>query len=172
MNLLHDIDPGTQEEIISIIECPSGSKNKYEIDKETGLIALHRALHTAQDFPFEYGFIPQTLWDDGDALDVVILATYSTYPGIVVRIRPVALMNMIDSGEPDDKIIGVPVDDPRCDTIHDLKDINPHTVKEIAHFFETYKLKKDKVQVAGFKDAAAAKEAFERGKKLYQESKK
>jgi inorganic pyrophosphatase len=84
MNLLHDIEPGTADKINVIIEINKGSKNKYEIDKETGLIALDRAMHTSQDYPFDYGFIPQTLWDDGDAVDVVVLTTYPLFPGVLV----------------------------------------------------------------------------------------
>ena len=76
MNLLHDIEAGSAEKINVIVEINKGSKNKYEIDKETGIIALDRVSHTAQDFPFDYGFVPQTLWDDGDALDVIVLTTY------------------------------------------------------------------------------------------------
>ena len=82
MNLLHDIAPGTKEKMNVIIEIPRGSMNKYEIDKETGMIALDRVLHTAQQYPFDYGFVPQTLWDDGDALDVILLTTQPLLPGI------------------------------------------------------------------------------------------
>lgn len=173
MNLLHDIAPGTKEEINVIVEINRGSKNKYEIDKETGLIALDRVAHTAQDFPFDYGFIPQTLWDDGDAVDVILLTTYPLLPGILVRARPVALMNMVDSGEGDDKIIAVPTDDPRWKQVKDLKDINPHTLKEIEHFYSTYKkLQNKEVVVNGFQSKKAAEAAFARGQKLYKESKK
>src|SRR3989304_4724286 len=126
MNLLHDINPGTKEEMNVIVEINKGSKNKYEIDKKTGLIALDRAMHTAQDFPFDYGFVPRSLWHDNDPLDVVLLTTFPLVPGVLVRSRPVAIMNMIDSGDEDDKIIAVPVDDPRFDGLKDLKDINLH----------------------------------------------
>ena len=171
MNLLHDIEPGTAERINTIIEINRGSKNKYEIDKKTGIIALDRVAHTAQDFPFDYGFIPQTLWDDGDAIDVVVLTTYALIPGILVRVRPIALMGMVDSGDPDDKIIGVPADDPRWDDVHDLKDINNHTLKEIRHFYSTYKqIQEKEVNVTGFKDRKAAEKAFARGIKLYKKS--
>lgn len=170
MNLWHDIDPGTPEEMNAVIEIPKGSHNKYEIDKETGMLALDRANYGSAPYPFEYGFIPKTYWDDGDALDVVLLATFPIPSGMLVRIRPVAFMEMIDDGDQDYKIIGVPVKDKRWDDVKDLSDINKHTLKEIKNFFETYKdLKGGKVTVPGFKDAAAAKEAFERGKKLYQE---
>ncbi len=172
MNLLHDIEAGknTPEIINVIVEINKGSKNKYEIDKETGIIALDRAMHTSQDYPFDYGFVPQTLWDDGDALDVVLLTTYSLLPGILVRARPVAVMHMIDGGEADEKIIAVPADDPRWDEIHDLKDINKHTLKEIEHFFATYKqIQKKSVEINGFEGAEKAKEAVVRSLSLYKE---
>jgi inorganic pyrophosphatase len=170
MNLWHDVAPGTSDEMNVIIEINKGSKNKYEIDKETGLIALDRAMHTAQDYPFDYGFVPQTLWDDDDALDVLILTTYPLTPGILVRVRPVAIMEMIDGGESDDKVIAVPTEDPRWDEIKDLKDINKHTLKEIEHFFSTYKkIQNKEVETNGFKGAKEAREAFERSLKIYSE---
>ncbi len=170
MNLWHDIAPGTPDSITTIVEIGKGSKNKYEIDKATGMIALDRALHTAQDYPFDYGFVPQTLWDDNDALDVIILTTYPLFPGILVRVRPIAIVNMTDSGDADDKIIAVPIDDPRWADTKDLGDINKHTIKEIDHFFSTYKKIQNKVvDVTGFKGAAEARAAFERGQKLYVE---
>lgn len=172
MNLLHDIEPGTKEEMNVIIEIPKGSHNKYEIDKATGLIALDRVAHTGQGFPVDYGFVPQTLWDDGDALDVIVLTTYPLMSGILVRVRPVAIMHMIDSGEGDDKVIAVPVDDPRWKEVQDLTDVNPHTLKEIEHFYTTYKkLQNKEVVVNGFGGKVAAEAAFEKGKKLYRESK-
>ncbi len=170
MNLLHDIDPGTKDEMNVIIEIPRGSQNKYEIDKKTGLIALDRVLHTAQSYPFDYGFVPQTLWDDGDALDVVVLTTVPLAPGILVRARPVAILPMVDSGEADEKIIAVPADDPRFADIKDLEDVNKHTLKEISHFFVTYKqLQKKEVTVGEFKGRKDAEAAFERAQKLYKE---
>ena len=99
MNLWHDIEPGTKETINVIVEINKGSKNKYEIDKKTGLIALDRVAHTAQDFPFDYGFVPRSLWHDNDPLDVILLTTYPLLPGVLVHARPVAIMNMIDNGE-------------------------------------------------------------------------
>ena len=170
MNLWHDVSRGKNvpDEINVIVEINKGSKNKYEIDKETGLIALDRALHTAQDYPFDYGFVPQTLWDDNDALDVVLLTTYPLAPGILVRARPIAIMGMVDGGEADDKVIAVPVDDPRWADVKDLKDINKHTLKEIEHFFMTYKqIQKKEVFVSGFKEAGEAREAVMRSIKLY-----
>lgn len=170
MNLWHDVKAGEKDKMNVIVEINKGSKNKYEVDKETGLIALDRVAHTAQDFPFDYGFVPQSLWHDNDPLDVIILTTYSLMPGILVKVRPVAIMNMIDSGEGDDKIIAVPVDDPRWSDTKDLGDINKHTIKEIEHFYSTYKkLQNKEVEVKGFKGAKEAQEAFEEGLQLYKE---
>lgn len=170
MNLWHDIEPGTKDEMNVVIEIPRGSKNKYEIDKKTGLIALDRAMHTAQDYPFDYGFVPQSYWEDEDALDVLILTTYPLSPGVLVRVRPVAVMEMIDDGESDNKIIGVPTKDPRWDEVNDLADINKHTLKEIEHFFATYKKVQNKeVEVKGFKGKADAQADFEKSLVLYKE---
>jgi inorganic pyrophosphatase len=173
MNILHDIEPGTADSINTIIEIPKGSNNKYEIDKKTGLIALDRVNHTSQAMPFDYGFVPQTLWHDGDPLDVIVLTTYPLLSGILARVRPVAIMGMNDSGDIDDKIIAVPIDDPRWTNVKDLKDVNPHTLKEIEHFYSTYKQLQNKVvKVGGFKGAKEAKEAFDLGTKMYADDKK
>ena len=172
MNLLHDLSTGenTPKELNVIIEIPKGSKNKYEIDKVTGLIKLDRAMKTAQDYPFDYGFAPQTHWDDGDALDVVVLTTYPLLPNILVVVRPVAVMKMIDSGDSDDKIIAVPVDDPRWDEVNDLADVNKYTLKEIKHFFETYKqIEGKEVKIEGFEGKDSAMKAVERSMQLYKE---
>jgi inorganic pyrophosphatase len=170
MNLWHEVESGSKGEMNVIVEINKGSKNKYEVDKKTGLIALDRVAHTAQDFPFDYGFVPRSLWHDGDPLDVILLTTYPLVPGVLVRARPVAIMNMIDSGEGDDKIIAVPVDDPRFENVQDLSDVNPHTVKEIEHFYSTYKKLQNKVvEVKGFKGKTEAEAAFEEGLKLYRD---
>lgn len=170
MNLWHDIDAGNEDMMNVIAEIPRGSKNKYEIDKKTGLIALDRVMRSAQDFPFDYGFVPQTLWHDGDALDVMILTTYPLHPGILVRVRPIARMGMIDSGESDDKLLAVPVDDVRWEHVKDLSDVNQHTLKEIEHFYSTYKkLQNKEVTVTGFEGKARAIEAFKEAQKLYDE---
>ena len=129
-----------------------------------------RALHTAQDYPIDYGFVPQTLWDDDDALDIAIITTYPLHPGILVSVRPVGIFKMDDSGESDDKILSVPADDPRFDEVKDIGDVNKHTIKEIQHFFETYKkIQNKEVLIKGVGTAAEAKEAFERSRKMYKE---
>lgn len=171
LNLLHDITPGTDipNEITVVIEINKGSRNKYELDKATGLLKLDRVMHTSQDYPFDYGFIPQTHWHDGDPVDVVLLTTYPLLPGILVVARPVAVMDMIDSGESDAKIIAVPVDDPRFAHVHDLKDINQHTLKEIEHFWLTYKqVQKKVVTIESTRDAAAAKAVVLEAVDLYK----
>ena len=168
MNLWHDIAPGTEEKMNVIVEIPKYSKNKYEIDKETGMIALDRVMHSSQDYPFDYGFVPQTLWHDNDALDVILLTTHPLAPGILVHARAVALLKMVDGGDSDDKIIAVPTEDPRWDTVKDKADINPHTLKELEHFFSTYKKVQNKeVIVSGIEDKAAAHAAFAESKTLY-----
>jgi inorganic pyrophosphatase len=172
MNLLHEVTAGKNvPDIINvIIEIPKGSKNKYELDKETGLITLDRAMHTAQDYPFDYGFMPQNHWEDGDPLDVVVLTTYPLAPGVLVKVRPVAIVNMIDDGDSDAKIIGVPDKDPRWDDVRDLADVNKHTIKEIEHFFLTYKqIQKKEVSIDSIEGADAAKKAVIKSQDLYKE---
>lgn len=172
MNLWHDIAPGTPDELNVIIEIPKGSHNKYEVDKDTGLIKLDRANYSDAAYPFDYGFVPQTLWDDGDPLDVVVLSTWPLEPGILVAVRPVALMDMIDSGEGDAKIIAVPVEDKRWEDVQDLADINKHSLKEYQHFFETYKALKGKpapVEIKGIMGKQEARAAIEKSFKLYKE---
>lgn len=153
-----------------IIEINKGSKNKYEIDKKTGLIALDRVMHTSQDYPFDYGFVPQSLWHDGDPLDVVLLTTYPLVPGVLVKARPVAVIHMVDGGEMDEKLIAVPIEDPRFNNVKDLGDVNLHTLKEIEHFFTTYKnLQGKKVEINGTEGREKAELAFEESLKLYRE---
>jgi inorganic pyrophosphatase len=132
------------------------------------VIALDRVYYSTQHCPFDYGFVPQTLWEDGDALDVVLLTSYPLAPGILVPARIVAMMDMVDSGESDVKIIAVPVGDPRWDDVQDLADINKHTIKEMEHYFLTYKqLQKKEVIVKGFYGKDKAIEAFEKSKQAY-----
>lgn len=172
MNLWHDITIGKNapEEFNCIIEIPKGSHNKYEIDKETGLIKLDRANYGPAAFPYDYGFVPQTLWEDGDALDVVLLATYPIHPGILVNARPVALMEITDDGESDNKIIAVPVNDRRFEDVKDLTDLNKHSLREYSHFYEVGKMLKKKpaiVQVHGYKGKKEALEAIKKAQALY-----
>ena len=170
MHFMHDIESGTEDSMNVIIEIPAGSKNKYEINKETGLIMLDRAMHTAQDYPTDYGFVPQTFYDDGDALDVIVLSTFPLCQGVLVKVRPVGVIYLTDDGDADDKILGVPTNDPRWDHIKDVGDINQHTLKTIQHFFETYKGLQNKiVKIGKIGGAKEAKEAFHYSKKMYKE---
>ena len=171
MNILDKIKAVAKDNdtINVIVEIQKGSKNKYEFDKETGMIKLDRVMHTAQDYPFEYGFIPNTLWHDGDPLDIVLLSTYPLMPGVLVEARPVAMVDMIDSGEGDAKIICVPATDPRFKEVQDLKDVNAHMLKEIEHFFTTYKTLQNKVvTIDGMKDKAQAWEAIHQSITLFK----
>jgi inorganic pyrophosphatase len=171
MNLLHDISAGDNipNEINVIVEINKGSLNKYELDKETGLIMLDRVSHTAQTFPFDYGFVPQTHWHDGDPLDVVLITTSPLIPGILVKARPVGVLDMIDSGESDAKILAVPVGDPRFAHVNDLKDVNPHFIKEVVHFYENYKkLQNKEVTIPSVRDAESAKAVISEAVELYK----
>jgi inorganic pyrophosphatase len=171
MNLWHDIEPGEADAMNVIIETPKGSHNKYEIDKKTGLIKLDRANYNSAPYPFDYGFVPQTYWEDGDALDVMVLSTFPLFPGALVSVRPVALMEMTDDGDSDHKIVGVPVDDRRWDDVKDVNDLNAHGLKEYKNFFETLKMLKSQpavVTVHGFKPASDATAAFAHSLELYK----
>lgn len=177
MNLWHDVSRGDKipQEFNTIIEIPKFSYNKFEIDKETGLIALDRVNYGSSPYPFDYGFVPQTLWDDGDALDVIVLTTFPLQVGVLVNVRPVGIMEMIDSGESDYKVIAVPVKDKRWDEVQDIGDVASHVLKEAKNFFETYKQlksddpEKNKVTVSGFKGKEEAMKAVEQSVKMYNE---
>lgn len=173
MDLWHGISAGENipEEINVIVEIPKWSNNKYEIDKETGLIKLDRANYSAAPYPFDYGFVPRSYWHDEDPLDAVIMTTYPLTPGVLVEGRPVGLLKMTDDGDNDDKLIVVPVEDKHWEHVQDLSDLNEHTLKEYSHFFETYKELKGKgrtVEVHGYKNAGEAKTAIKEGIELYQ----
>lgn len=169
-DILKTIKPINKDNTINvIIEIEKGSKNKYELDKETGLIKLDRVMYTAQSYPFDYGFVPNTLWYDGDPLDVVLLTSYSIHSGVLVEARPVGYFNMIDHGESDAKVIAVPAHDPRFSHIKDLKDLNPHTLDEINHFFETYKiLENKKVEIPSIHDKLETLEIINESIKLFK----
>lgn len=123
----------------AIIEIPFRSRNKYEIDKTSGRMKLDRVLYSAMGYPAEYGFIENTYSPDGDALDILVLATESTYPGCVVPARVIGYLKMIDKGYLDYKVIAVTDCDPRYDGINKLEDVEDFTLKEIKNFFENYK---------------------------------
>jgi inorganic pyrophosphatase len=159
MNVWHDIPVGKKvpEQINVIVEIPKGSHNKYEVDKETGLVMLDRVLYSPMFYPADYGFIPQTLGEDNDPLDALVLMNSPTFPATLISARPIGVLKMIDQGEGDDKILCVPVKDPRFADIKDLADIPKHILEEIAHFFVTYKqLEKKSVEIVGWKNADVA----------------
>lgn len=155
----------------AVVEIPKDSQNKYEIDKKTGMVYLDRVLYSPMHYPADYGFIPETKSEDGDSADVMILGNDPLFPGCVVRVRPIGLLKMVDGGEQDNKILGVQADNPRFDSVKDISDIeksHPHHLKEIAHFFQTYKeLQSKKVEIIGWDNAEAAKKEIAKTRKMY-----
>ena len=141
VNIWHDISPKriTPEEFIAVVEISKGSKKKYELDKETGLIILDRILHTSTHYPANYGFIPRTYGDDRDPLDVLVLCSEPLEPLTLVRCYPIGMISMIDSGRNDEKIIAIPVSDPTYNTYTDIKELPGHIFEEMQHFFRVYK---------------------------------
>lgn len=135
------MEPGAlaPEVVNAIIEIPAGSRIKYEIDKETGLVTVDRVLYSPFHYPAEYGYIPKTLAPDGDPADVLVLINGSTYPGVVIRARPIGMLKMHDDKGRDDKILCVAADDPNYAHVETLDDLPPHFMKEVEHFFVTYK---------------------------------
>ncbi len=128
-----------------LIEIPGGSKNKYEFDKELNAFTLDRVLYSSVVYPCDYGFVPNTLGDDGDPIDGLVLMDQPTFPGCIIPARPLGMLIMIDSGDRDEKILCVPVKDPRYNHVKSLNDIAPHRLDEIAEFFRTYKNLENKV---------------------------
>jgi inorganic pyrophosphatase len=136
-----------------LIEIAGGSKNKYEFDKDLNAFALDRVLFSSVQYPYDYGFVPNTLADDGDPLDGIVLMDEPTFPGCVITARPVGMLEMIDGGDRDEKILCVPDKDPRYAAVKSLADIAPHRLDEIAEFFRSYKnLEKKVTEILGWKD--------------------
>ncbi len=173
VNLWEELEtgPNPPEEIYAVVECLKGERNKYEYDKDVPGVVLDRVLHSNVHYPSDYGFIPQSYYDDEDPFDVLVLVEDQTFPGCVIEARPVALMGMDDDGEQDDKVIAVPTEDPRYDHIEDLTDVPQQTLDEIEEFFATYKnLEEGKeVETLGWEDREAAYAAIEHAQDLYQE---
>ena len=152
-----------------LIEIPGGSKNKYEFDKDMNAFALDRVLFASVRYPFDYGFVPNTLADDGDPLDGMVMMDEPTFPGCVIAARPIGMLEMIDGGDRDEKILCVPAEDPRYKEVNSLKDIAPHRLEEIAEFFRTYKnLEKKETEILGWKDVDAVKPLVEECIKAYK----
>lgn len=139
-----------------LVEIAAGSKNKYEFDKDMNAMALDRVLSSSVQYPYEYGFIPNTLADDGDPLDGMVMMDEPTFPGCVIAARPIGMLEMIDGGDRDEKILCVPDKDPRYANVKSLKDVPQHRLDEIAEFFKTYKnLEKKVTEILGWKDIDA-----------------
>jgi inorganic pyrophosphatase len=158
-NVTEDLD---QVEVV--IEITKGSRNKYEIDPETGVPRLDRVLYSSVHFPADYGFIPGTLADDGDALDVLVMVEEPTFPGCHVLVRPIGVLVMRDEKGRDEKVLGVPWADPRYRGIKDISQLEPHWLEEIRNFFATYKMLEDgkETQVEGWQGPDTAKELIQR----------
>lgn len=172
-NAWHDVDIGplAPDVIHAIIEIPKDSHIKYEIDKETGMLKLDRFLYSAAHYPGDYGFVPRTLWEDGDPLDIIVLTHRPVYPMTLVNARIIGVIRMIDGDERDDKVIAVYDKDPRYSEFKDIKDVPPHILRELVNFFERYKeLQGKHVRVLEIMNRDAALKDVEHGKKLYAEA--
>ena len=141
MNIWHDIQTGRikPEDFIAVIEIEKGSKLKYELDKETGMLMLDRILYTSTHYPASYGFIPHTYADDGDPLDVLILCSEPIAPLTLVRAYPIGVISMIDNGANDEKIIAIPFEDPTYNVYRSIEALPSHIFSEMRHFFMVYK---------------------------------
>ncbi len=164
------VGPNPPEEVYAIIENPKNSKNKYELGKG-GIIYLDRVLHSSVHFPGDYGLIPQTYFEDGDALDILVLISEPTFTGCVVAARPIGILRMRDEKGHDDKILAVASTDPFYHGVYGLDDVYPHTLSEIAEFFKTYKGLEHgkKVEVIGWNKKAEAFKCITHSMKLYKE---
>ena len=171
MHTWHDINPGNNspEIVNAIIEIPKGSKAKYELDKETGLLKLDRVLFSSVHYPANYGFIPQTLCYDNDPLDILILSQINIEPLCLVDAKVIGVMHMVDGNESDDKIIAVAANDPSLNHIEDISELPTHITKELQNFFEEYKkLERKEVDVKGFQNKKTALEIVEKNIEMYQ----
>lgn len=170
------VGDNTPEEINMLVETPMGSINKYEFHTNTGLLKLDRVLFEKIPYPIEYGAIPQTWDEDEDLLDVMCLVTYPTFPGCLIAVRPVGVMLFNDSGEKDDKILAVPVDDIRFKGVKSIEDVTEHQQDEIGFFFERYKdlqfkykgQTDKKVKVEGWGDKNKAYEIIKEAQELFK----
>ena len=159
LNPWHDIAPGPHPpaQVTAIIEIPAGSRNKYELCKDTGLLRLDRVLYSAVHYPGDYGFIPQTLHEDNDPMDILVRIQEPTFPGCQIDARPIGVLRMLDKGEPDDKILAVPMHDPLHQEYFDIADLPAHYLKEVEHFFRIYKdLEGKRVEILGWEKSESA----------------
>ena len=173
-NIWHDISPSriTKDDFIAVIEIEKGSKKKYELDKETGLLKLDRVLHTSTHYPANYGFIPRTYADDNDPLDVLVLCSEKIEPLALVRCYPIGVISMVDGGHADDKIIAIPFGDPTYNEYKDISQLPKHIFDEMTHFFKVYKMLENKDTAINEAQGALAavdiiEDAIENYKKLF-----
>lgn len=167
----HEVSAGTNppEHVNALIEIPKGSRAKYEIDKDSGLIKLDRVIYASMYYPLNYGFIPQTLGEDHDPLDIVVLTQVTVVPLCLIPSKVIGVMQMIDRGEADDKIIAVADDDPSVSHIQDVRDLPEYFRQELKHFFENYKsLENKKVVVDEFQSREKAYEIIQKSVSLYK----
>ena len=164
MSLLQlPIGPLAPEIVNTVIEIPRGRTNKYEMDSKLGVFKLDRVLYSPLFYPFDYGFIPQTHYLDGDPLDVLVLLSHPTFPGCVIEAAPIGVLYMSDEKGADEKILAVATKDPRFGYRRSIQQLNDHTLKEVSHFFEVYKDLEDKsVEIKGWKDRDAAVELIQK----------
>jgi inorganic pyrophosphatase len=175
MHPWHDIDPGKDAPAVvkGIIEIPKGSKGKYELDKDSGLLRLDRVLFSSVHYPANYGFIPQTYCDDHDPLDILVICSIDVTPMCIIEAKVIGAMEMIDGEERDDKIIAVAGNDMSVNYINDLSELPPHTLVELKRFFMDYKMLEHKnVIVEQFIQRERAYEIVKEGIELYQQKKK
>ena len=167
----HDVSPGEEapEEFNVVVEISKGSKVKYELDKDTGLLLVDRILYSSVIYPTNYGFIPQTLGDDEDPLDVLVLMQEPVHPLSLLRARPIGMMPMVDDGENDEKIICVHLDDPEYMAFEHHDDLPEHRLNELQRFFQDYKkLEHKEVDVGGMSGPEDAMDTVRRAMELYQ----
>lgn len=170
-NPWHDVEIGEKQPDIvrAIIEIPEWSKAKYELDKKTGLLRLDRVLYSSFHYPVNYGFIPQTLGEDNDPLDIIVLCQIPIQPLCIIEAKVIGVMQMVDNGEPDDKIIAVAHNDMSVSHLNNIDELAPHSYKELKNFFEEYKkLERKTVKVDEFQNAESAKEIIRKSIKDYQ----
>ncbi len=166
----HDVPIGDSvpEEFNVIVEIPKGSKVKYELDKETGMLLVDRVLYSSVVYPSNYGFIPRTLGDDNDPLDMLVMMQEPVQPLSILRVKPIGMMPMVDDGENDEKIICVHLDDPEYSTYDHFSDLPNHRIDELQRFFQDYKtLENKEVRVGDFLGPGDAKEALAHSRDLY-----
>jgi inorganic pyrophosphatase len=173
LNIWHDIRPERikAENFFSVIEISKGSKVKYELDKETGLLRLDRILYTSTHYPASYGFIPRTFADDGDPLDVLVLCSEPIAPMSLVQAYPIGVINMLDGGKLDEKIIAIPFEDPTYNSYQSIRELPKHIFDEMEHFFKVYKeLEKKETAVNEIMDREEALSIIDTAIKLYIET--